>query len=102
MGVSTESVSSRPGGFRGGAFRRPLTLRMGDCTISVDSDAGVGSLYSISESRSLFGHEEVLFAKIQAGVLVAHGGQVVHPAVAKLLRPAEPTGGADDVDRAGN
>jgi len=70
MGVSTESVSSRPGGLRGGAFRRPLTLRMGDCTISVDSDAGVGSLYSLSERRSLFGHEQVLFAKIQAGVLV--------------------------------
>jgi NAD(P) transhydrogenase subunit alpha len=40
--------------------------------------------------------------EVQAGVLVAHDGEVVHPAVAKLLRPAEPTGGADDVDRAGN
>ena len=25
--------------------------------------------------------------EIQAGVVVAHGGEVVHPAVAKLLRP---------------
>jgi proton-translocating NAD(P)+ transhydrogenase subunit alpha len=40
--------------------------------------------------------------EIQAGVLVAHDGQVVHPAVAKLLGPAERTGGADDVDRPGN
>jgi proton-translocating NAD(P)+ transhydrogenase subunit alpha len=40
--------------------------------------------------------------EVQAGVLVAHDGQVVNPAVAKLLRPAERTGGADDVDRAGN
>jgi H+-translocating NAD(P) transhydrogenase subunit alpha len=40
--------------------------------------------------------------EVQAGVVVAHDGQVVHPAVAKLLRPAERTGGADDVDRAGN
>ncbi|HSZ42049.1 MAG TPA: NAD(P) transhydrogenase subunit alpha [Trebonia sp.] len=28
--------------------------------------------------------------EIQAGVIVAHGGKVVHPAVAKLLAPAEP------------
>ena len=40
--------------------------------------------------------------EVQAGVVVAHDGQVVNPAVAKLLRPAERTGGADDVDRAGN
>ncbi len=40
--------------------------------------------------------------EVQAGVVVAHDGQVVHPAVAKLLRPPERTGGADDVDRAGN
>jgi H+-translocating NAD(P) transhydrogenase subunit alpha len=40
--------------------------------------------------------------EVQAGVVVAHDGQVIHPAVAKLLRPAERTGGADDVDRAGN
>src|SRR5580692_6392236 len=40
--------------------------------------------------------------EVQAGVVVAHDGQVVHPAVAKLLRPADRTGGADDVDRAGN
>ena len=40
--------------------------------------------------------------EVQAGVVVAHDGQVVHPAVAKLLRPAERTGGDDDVDRAGN
>jgi H+-translocating NAD(P) transhydrogenase subunit alpha len=38
--------------------------------------------------------------EIQAGVLVAHDGQVVHPAVAKLLGQA--TEGDDDVDRAGN
>jgi H+-translocating NAD(P) transhydrogenase subunit alpha len=38
--------------------------------------------------------------EIQAGVLVAHGGQVVHPAVAKLLGLA--TEGDEDVDRAGN
>jgi NAD(P) transhydrogenase subunit alpha len=36
--------------------------------------------------------------EIQAGVVVAHDGKVVHPAVAKLL---EPKGGAD-VDRAGD
>jgi proton-translocating NAD(P)+ transhydrogenase subunit alpha len=40
--------------------------------------------------------------EVQAGVVVTHDGQVVNPAVAKLLRPAEPTGGADDVDRTGN
>ena len=40
--------------------------------------------------------------EVQAGVVVAHDGQVVHPAVAKLLRPAERTGGDNDVDRAGN
>jgi H+-translocating NAD(P) transhydrogenase subunit alpha len=40
--------------------------------------------------------------EVQAGVVVAHDGQVVHPAVAKLLRPAERTGGAEDVDRPGN
>jgi H+-translocating NAD(P) transhydrogenase subunit alpha len=40
--------------------------------------------------------------EVQAGVVVAHDGQVIHPAVAKLLRPAERTEGADDVDRAGN
>jgi NAD(P) transhydrogenase subunit alpha len=40
--------------------------------------------------------------EVQAGVVVAHDGQVVNPAVAKLLHPAERTGGADDVDRAGN
>ncbi|MGA9834160.1 MAG: NAD(P) transhydrogenase subunit alpha, partial [Trebonia sp.] len=40
--------------------------------------------------------------EVQAGVVVAHDGQVVHPVVAKLLRPAERTGGDDDVDRAGN
>ena len=40
--------------------------------------------------------------EVQAGVVVTHDGKVVHPAVAKLLRPAEQTGGADDVDRAGN
>jgi H+-translocating NAD(P) transhydrogenase subunit alpha len=38
--------------------------------------------------------------EIQAGVVVAHDGQVVHPAVAKLLNP-RPTG-AEDVDRPGN
>ena len=38
--------------------------------------------------------------EIQAGVVVAHHGQVVHPAVAKLLNP-RPTG-AEDVDRPGN
>jgi H+-translocating NAD(P) transhydrogenase subunit alpha len=32
--------------------------------------------------------------EIQAGVIVAHGGEVVHPAVAKLLDAAEPAGGA--------
>jgi proton-translocating NAD(P)+ transhydrogenase subunit alpha len=32
--------------------------------------------------------------EIQAGVIVAHGGEVVHPAVAKLLDVAEPAGGA--------
>lgn len=31
--------------------------------------------------------------EIQASVVVAHGGQVVHPAVAKLLEPAPSTGG---------
>ena len=31
--------------------------------------------------------------EIQAGVIVAHGGEVVHPAVAKLLDAAEPAGG---------
>jgi H+-translocating NAD(P) transhydrogenase subunit alpha len=40
--------------------------------------------------------------EVQAGVVVTHDGQVVNPAVAKLLTPAERTGGADDVDRAGN
>src|SRR5487761_1758304 len=35
--------------------------------------------------------------EIQAGVLVAHDGQVVHPAVAKLLNPRPKE--ADDVDR---
>jgi H+-translocating NAD(P) transhydrogenase subunit alpha len=39
--------------------------------------------------------------EIQAGVVVAHAGQVVHPAVAKLLQPA-PTEGDGDVDRPGN
>ena len=38
--------------------------------------------------------------EIQAGVLVAHDGQVVHPAVAKLLGQAAE--GDEDVDRAGN
>jgi H+-translocating NAD(P) transhydrogenase subunit alpha len=38
--------------------------------------------------------------EIQAGVVVAHDGHVVHPAVAKLLNP-RPTG-AEDVDRPGN
>jgi len=38
--------------------------------------------------------------EIQAGVVVAHDGQVVHPAVAKLLNP-QPKG-AGDVDRPGN
>ena len=38
--------------------------------------------------------------EIQAGVVVAHDGQVIHPAVAKLLNP-QPSG-ADDVDRPGN
>ena len=38
--------------------------------------------------------------EIQAGVLVAHDGQVVHPAVAKLLNPRPKE--ADDVDRPGN
>jgi H+-translocating NAD(P) transhydrogenase subunit alpha len=39
--------------------------------------------------------------EIQAGVVVAHDGQVVHPAVSKLLQPA-PTEGDGDVDRPGN
>jgi H+-translocating NAD(P) transhydrogenase subunit alpha len=39
--------------------------------------------------------------EIQAGVVVAHDGQVVHPAVAKLLEPARTEGNAD-VDRPGN
>jgi H+-translocating NAD(P) transhydrogenase subunit alpha len=39
--------------------------------------------------------------EIQAGVVVAHDGQVVHPAVAKLLEPARTEGDAD-VDRPGN
>ena len=38
---------------------------------------------------------------IQSGVVVAHDGQVVHPAVAKLLQPAR-TEGDTDVDRPGN
>ena len=38
--------------------------------------------------------------EIQAGVVVTHDGQVVHPAVAKLLNQ-RPTG-AGDVDRSGN
>jgi H+-translocating NAD(P) transhydrogenase subunit alpha len=38
--------------------------------------------------------------EIQAGVVVAHDGQVVHPGVAKLLNPRP--NGADDVDRPGN
>jgi NAD(P) transhydrogenase subunit alpha len=38
--------------------------------------------------------------EIQAGVVVAHDGQVVHPAVAKLLN-SQPKG-AGDVDRPGN
>jgi H+-translocating NAD(P) transhydrogenase subunit alpha len=38
--------------------------------------------------------------EIQAGVVVVHDGQVVNPAVAKLLNP-RPTG-AEDVDRPGN
>jgi NAD(P) transhydrogenase subunit alpha len=45
--------------------------------------------------------------EIQAGVVVAHDGQVVHPAVAKLLRAEPPaagnrTEGDADVDRPGN
>jgi H+-translocating NAD(P) transhydrogenase subunit alpha len=39
--------------------------------------------------------------EIQSGVVVAHDGQVVHPAVAKLLQPARTEGDAD-VDRPGN
>jgi H+-translocating NAD(P) transhydrogenase subunit alpha len=35
---------------------------------------------------------------IQAGVVITHGGEVVHPAVAKLLH----TEGGNDVDRAGH
>jgi NAD(P) transhydrogenase subunit alpha len=31
--------------------------------------------------------------EIQAGVVVAHGGKIVHPAVAKLLAPADPAAG---------
>jgi NAD(P) transhydrogenase subunit alpha len=38
--------------------------------------------------------------EIQAGVIVTHDGQVVHPAVAKLLPPQ--TEGDADVDRPGN
>jgi len=38
--------------------------------------------------------------EIQAGVIVTHDGQVVHPAVAKLLQPQ--TEGDADVDRPGN
>lgn len=38
--------------------------------------------------------------EIQAGVVVAHDGKVVHPAVAKLLNPRPE--GAGDVDRPGN
>jgi NAD(P) transhydrogenase subunit alpha len=38
--------------------------------------------------------------EIQAGVIVTHDGQVVHPAVAKLLQPD--TEGDADVDRPGN
>ena len=41
--------------------------------------------------------------EIQAGVVVAHDGQVVHPAVAKLLRPTEPEPeGGTDVDGPGD
>lgn len=47
--------------------------------------------------------------EVQAAVVVAHGGQVVHPAVAKLLRPAGDPGqpgthteGEADVDRSGH
>jgi H+-translocating NAD(P) transhydrogenase subunit alpha len=39
--------------------------------------------------------------EIQAGVVIAHDGKVVHPAVAKLLQPARTEGDAD-VDHPGN
>jgi len=38
--------------------------------------------------------------EIQAGVVVTHDGQVVQPAVARLLQPQ--TEGEADVDRPGN
>jgi NAD(P) transhydrogenase subunit alpha len=36
--------------------------------------------------------------EIQAGVVVAHGGKIVHPAVAKLLAPAEASGTGDPAE----
>lgn len=70
MGASIESVSPRPTSPRGTGTRHPLRLRLGDCTISVDADGAIGSLYSLSERRSLFGREQVVFSKVQAGVVV--------------------------------
>ena len=70
MTAAAESVVPKPMVFRSSAMKRPLQLQGTGRRLTVDPDGSVRSLYSMEERRALFGFEQVLFYKVQAGVVV--------------------------------
>jgi hypothetical protein len=70
MGITVESVPVRTPGLRSSSLRRALSLRMGECRLTVEPDGTVRSLYSLRERRALFGFEQLWLDKVQAGVII--------------------------------
>ena len=70
MGITTETVASRPQGLRSSFLRRPFSLWDRDSRIIVEPDSSIKSLDSLSEKRALFGLQRIRIFKVQAGVVV--------------------------------
>jgi hypothetical protein len=70
MGATIESVPVRAQGLRSSSLKRRVSLQARGCRILVEPDGSVRAFHSLSEGRALFGHEQLWFFKVQAGIVV--------------------------------
>ena len=68
--VTSVQTLARPQGLHASGLKRPVSLRLGECNLTVNGDGSVRNLQSLKEKRALFGYEQVWFYKVQAGIVV--------------------------------
>jgi hypothetical protein len=70
MAASLEALSTRTPALKSSSLRKPTSLRLQEARLLVDPDGAVRSFDSLAEGRALFGYEQSLLYKVQAGVVV--------------------------------